>query len=63
VPEKENASRRRTLPRAGNLKKFYCRPPPPLHTAAKKIANLKCIFLKKYLDDFLSKNMLRISKI
>jgi hypothetical protein len=28
-------------------------PPPPLNTAANsKIANLKCVFLGKYLDNF-----------
>jgi hypothetical protein len=34
-------------------------PPPPLNTAANsKIDNLNCVFLKKYLDNFLNKNML-----
>jgi hypothetical protein len=49
-------------PIGGRLKNCQTKSPPPLHTDANsKIVKLKIIFLGKYLDDFWSKNMLRIS--
>jgi hypothetical protein len=68
TPDEENTSKTSLLPPL---------PPPPspiggkfknsrgrgLQSAANpKVVNLKWIFLKKYWDDFLSKNMLRISE-
>jgi hypothetical protein len=41
------------IPRAGNLKNVAAGPPPATPQCCEfKIANLKCVFLKKYWDDF-----------
>jgi hypothetical protein len=49
------------LPRTGNLKNVTAPPPPTPKCRKFKIANLKCVFLKNYWNDFLSKKTLRIS--